>query len=81
MECSTGGYPYNLWYGEALQSGTHGIKSISLLMALVMATGSDEEDEDGKLKEGRMRGLGDVFTIPGLDIDISLAQNYVLSFT
>lgn len=42
--------------------GTYGIKSLSFLMAYIIAGGggSDDRDEDGKLTDSRMKNLGNV---------------------
>lgn len=51
--------------------GTYGIKSLSVLAAYIMMSGSDEEDEDGKLKESRVKNLGNVITIGGVDFPVA----------
>lgn len=52
--------------------GTYGIKSVGALMAYVMMSGSDEEDDDGKSKASRMKGLGNNITIG--DYQVNVAQ-------
>lgn len=52
--------------------GTYGLKSLAALAAFVWMSGSDEEDEDGKLKDSRMKGLGNNLWIG--DYQIPLAQ-------
>lgn len=52
--------------------GTYGIKAMSALAAYMMLGGDDEEDEDGKLKSGRAKGLGDNLRIG--DVQVNFAQ-------
>lgn len=52
--------------------GYFGISALSALMGLIMMTGSDEEDEDGKLKSGRMKGLGNNLYLG--DFQVNVAQ-------
>lgn len=51
--------------------GTYGMKSLGFLAAYIMMSGSDEEDEDGKLKESRMKNMGNVITIGGTDFPVA----------